>query len=359
MSSSSASPWKSLRRSVGDFFALRHTPGTLTTNMIASPISVCTILVACTVFGPELGLISMLGAMTALWESGRPFWARIRNSLLVSATLTVSLAVGTLIAPYSWAHLPATVLIIAIASVLYYAFMLTRGPTPVMLFYAALLGTFFGADQQVGRQVLGVTAFAAFLTALFVLLPLLFGPFRPERRAIAHAARAADSYATAAGTDEQELRYRRDAAHLALQQATLTLQSAWPAGKGARHRKLCAELDAVGRRIAATTLGLPCTPAATAYDTPPLPTRPSWKYLLSHALRADSVEWFTAWRLALSAGIAGVIGTVAGLGHPYWAILTATVVISQWMDRRTATRRQPPSGSRTASPSPPFATTTW
>jgi len=48
-----------------------------------------------------------------------------------------------------------------------------------MLFYSAVIGTFFGADQRVSWQAVGVNAFAAMLTSVLLLVPLLFGLHRP------------------------------------------------------------------------------------------------------------------------------------------------------------------------------------
>ena len=43
--------------------------------------------------------------------------------------------------------------------------------------------------------------------------------------------------------------------------------------------------------------------------------------------------------MGLTAGAAGCVGYAVGGGHTYWAILTATIVINQWRDRVTTTRR--------------------
>ncbi|MFB6956964.1 FUSC family protein [Streptomyces sp. NPDC056309] len=283
-----------------------------------------------------------MGAMTPFWETGRPLWARVRNSLLVSAVLTASMSAGVLVAPYRRAIVPASVLIILVIAVLYYAFMLTRGPSPVMMFYSAVLGTFFGADPAVGWRMVGVTAFAALLASALLLLPLAFDPHRPEQRSVAAARRTVTTYQEQAGEDDQALRLSRNAAYQAVNSAWLTLQSAWPATRGRRHQALAAELTQVNRSLAETVLGrlgTDTTVRPLAPNTPPLPGRPGWRFLLTHALRGDSVEWFTAWRMALAGGIAGTISQLVGIGHPYWAILTSTIVINQWMDRVTATRR--------------------
>lgn len=81
---------------------------------------------------------------------------------------------------------------------------------------------------------------------------------------------------------------------------------------------------------------------APAVPAPPigsLPAGPGPRYPIGHAVRGRSVEWFTTWRMGLAAGIAGIISQGAGVGHPYWAILTSTIVINQWTARVAATRR--------------------
>ncbi|MFD6531751.1 FUSC family protein [Streptomyces sp. NPDC060184] len=337
---SSASLWRRAAVAIWNFFAPRYTPGSIAPNLVSAAVSSVTVLTACLAFGPKLGMISLMGAMTPFWETGRPLWARVRNSLLVAAALTGAMSVGVLVAPYRWAIVPASVVIIVVVAVLYYAFMLTRGPTPVMVFYAAVLGTYFGADPTVGWQMVGVTAFAALLASVLLLVPLLFAPRGPEERAVAAARRAvADYRLTEAGS--QAARLSRNAAYQAVNGARLTLHSAWPATRGQHHQALASDLMATNRALAETVLDRLGADAPSAADPGigTTPGRPGWRYLLGHALRGNSVEWFTAWRMGLAAGIAGVISLAVGIGHPYWAILTATIVINQWMDRVAATRR--------------------
>ncbi|WP_454394662.1 FUSC family protein [Streptomyces sp. JNUCC 63] len=329
-------------RAVAGFFALRPATGTIALNLVSIAISSATIACACFVFGPRLGMVSLLGALTTYWETGRPLWARIRNGLLVTAALTACMSAGVLVAPYRWAIVPASVVIIVIVSLAYYTFTLTAGPSPVMMFYAAVLGTFFGADQRVGWQVVGITAAAAFFTSVLLLIPLVFAPHGPERRALARAQNAVSAYQERPDADPEVRRAARNDAYQAVNSAWLTLRSARPADRGRRHREFTAELMQVNRSLAATILGRLGTNAAIrplAPDTPLLLGRPGWRFLIGHAVRGHSVEWFTSWRMGLAAGIAGVLSQLLGIGHPYWAILTATLVINQWMDRRAATRR--------------------
>ncbi|GAA3312688.1 FUSC family protein [Arthrobacter ramosus] len=339
-----------LRPWFGDLFALRDARATIAPSLQAGIISSVTVVVSCLLFGPELGAISLLGSMLALWESKRPLWARVRNGLLIAATMSLSMALGVLVAPYRWAAIPVIVVLILAAAVAYYGFLLTRGPGPLLLFYGAVLGTYFGADPGLGWKIVGITAFAALFTCGLTLLVLVADPHRPEQRAVADARggvenyRAAGAGASGADTSSGADRSRRilASAYAAVNRAWLTLNSAHPATKGPGHRNRENELLAINRDLAARVLehsGIPGRIRQLTPDTPLLLGRPGFRFLLAHALRRDSVAWFTAWRIALAAGLAGLASELAGIGHSYWAILTAALVLHQWTGRIATTRR--------------------
>lgn len=310
--------------------------------MQAGLTSAVTIIVACLLFGPKIGAISLFGSMLALWEADRPLWARVRNAVLIASTMSVSMVLGVVVAPYRWATLPVIVAMILVTTVCYYAFLLTRGPGPLHLFYAGTLGTFFGMDQALGWEIVGVITFATFFTGALTLVVLVAGPSRPERRAVASAGRAVQAYRDTTITDPDGRRKLRTAAYRAVNQAWLTVHSAWPATRGRAHRARERELMAVNQELAATVLQT-AGPAARVCDmtpdTPLLLGRPGFRFLAAHALRADSVAWFTAWRMALAAAIAGGISEFIGVGHAYWAVLTSTIILHQWVDRIATTRR--------------------
>ncbi len=98
------------------------------------------------------------------------------------------------------------------------------------------------------------------------------------------------------------------------------------------------ELTAVDRDFA-VGVGADLRDRVASPRAVPLLGRPTARYLVSHAWPFGSVEWFTTGRMAVAAGVAGVVSEMLGLGHPYWAILTAAIVVNQWIDRRAATRR--------------------
>ncbi|RZL84890.1 MAG: hypothetical protein EOP32_01685 [Rhodococcus sp. (in: high G+C Gram-positive bacteria)] len=104
-----------------------------------------------------------------------------------------------------------------------------------------------------------------------------------------------------------------------MNRAWLTLNSAHPATAGRGHHHREGELLTINRDLAAGVLEnshVPGEVRTLSPDTPLLLGRPSFSFLLAHALRRDSVAWFTAWRIGLAAGVAGVASELAGIGHP-------------------------------------------
>jgi hypothetical protein len=323
-----------------EFLRPRRAPSTVAPAFVSSGITVGTVLICCAVFGPKLGVIGLLGSMTTFWETGRPLWARVRNGLLVSFGVTASMAVGVVIAPLGIWVVPATVAIVIFVSILYHAFVLTAGPSPVMMFYAAVLGTFFGLQPGVGWSLVLVTATSSLITSVLLLLPLVARRFGPEERALFRADLAVARLERLSAGDcanRDEWRAARNTAYRAVTDAALTLRSAWP---GTRRQHIAFTRTALHLQQRLIVASGPERPDADNLATPAtLPQRPRARYLLRHALGSDSIEWFTTWRMAVGAGIAGAISESVGVGHPYWAILTATVVINQWTGKAAATQR--------------------
>ncbi|MET9328226.1 FUSC family protein [Tsukamurella sp. NPDC003166] len=328
---------------LGGFFAPHRTSGVLRPALVKAAITATTVVVCCLLFGPKLGVFGLLGGLVTFWETDRPLWPRVRNSLLITALVVASLAFGVAIAPARWAFVPGAVLIVIVFSMLYSTFMLGRGPSPVLPIYAGVVGAYFGVDQQLGWQLVGLTAFAGLLTTVLLLVPFLVAPHGPEERATARARSAVRAYAElpddAPATVAQ---LSRNAAYAAMNDALVTLRSAWPATRGVRHRALGDELFVAQRELVTAMfrrLGNDA-PVRTSGPVGSLVLRqPSWRYLAAHALHPDSVQWYTTWRMALAAALGGVASLAVGIGYPYWGILTAVIVLNQWMDRRSALLR--------------------
>ncbi|CAM5763325.1 FUSC family protein [Bosea minatitlanensis] len=334
--------WQQLR----DFFVLAPmSPPALREALKMGATSSATVLVACLLFGPELGPVALFGSMLAQWEAGRPLVPRILCALIVGAVMTGSMALGVFIAPYRFLIAPVVAAVVVITTTAYYSFLLTRGPGPLHLFYAAAIGSYFGMFPQVAWPSVAITAFSTALTGLLTLMSLIPDRYRPDRQALAAAEDAVATFEAAiAGAEAQDrLRALRHAAYTAVNRGWLTLQSArlGPFGRE-ETAKFAPDLFAVNRRLAHLAAQRNY-PGARLGEEPalavPLRGHPGLGFLFRHGFRRRSVAWFTAWRVGLATAIAGLVAEGVGLGHPYWAILTAALVLHLWIGRIATTVR--------------------
>lgn len=332
---------------LSEFFALAPlTRPALLDALKAATTSAATVLVACLLFGPEVGPVALFGSMLAQWEVGRPLIPRLLCALIVGTVMTATMALGVLVAPHRLLVIPVVVSVVVVMTMAYYSFQLSRGPGPLHLFYATAIGSYFGLFPAVAWPSVAVTAFSTSFTGVLTLLFLIPDRHRPERRAAADAWSAVGAYeaATRTGTTPaDQLRLLRHAAYGAVNRAWLTLQSATLGPLGRRGvAPFEATTNTANRHLAElvaaqTYPGVPlAAPGRTART---LRGHPGLPFLFRHGFRRHSIAWFTAGRLGLAAAIAGIASEALGLGHPYWSILTATLVLHQWADRLTTTLR--------------------
>lgn len=337
-------------RRVGDallrFFALAPLPaGAWKIALQTGITSSITLLVASLLFGTSLGPVALFGSMLAQWEVGRPLIPRIQCALLVGAIMTASMTLGISVAPERWLVIPVVVAIILLTTTAYYSFLLTRGPGPLHLFYAAAIGTYFGLFEEVAWPTVGITAFSTAFTGLLTLLYLIPDLHRPERQAVREAADAVAAYEASLRDTEKsaDAKKLRQSAYRAVNRGWLVLQSAHigPIGRKSA-RRFGAQLLDINRRLTMLVVRDNYT-EARVHDidlhTPTLRGRPSYRYLFTHGFQRHSIAWFTAWRIGLAAALAGSLTQLLGLGHPYWSILTASLVLHQWVGRIATTRR--------------------
>ncbi|WP_374293115.1 FUSC family protein [Paenirhodobacter enshiensis] len=281
--------------------------GTLRTGIISS----VTVLAASALFGPTIGAMALFGAMLAQWEVGRGLVARVKTALIVGATMTGSMALGVSVAHERLWVIPVLMAVIWLTSAGYYSFVLTRGPGPLHLFYAAAIGSYFGMFGDIGWHGVEMTAFTTALSGA--------GPLTPELRLLRHRA------------------------YFAINRAWLLLQDTTPAALGLKvPRRFVDPMLAANRSVALATVHRRHPDARPVDPDPaadPMPGRPGLCYLIRHGTRLHSIPSFTAWRIALAAGLAGALTEGLGLGHPYWAILTAAIVLHLWIGRIATTLR--------------------
>ena len=316
------------------------------------------VLVGSAVGNVGAGLIATLGAFTARFGGDRPYLNRGVQLAVVSVALAAAVAVGSWSAQVAWLGV-AVVSVVAVAAV-WLCNALAVGPPGAYVFaLACAAGIGISAARlapwQLGALVLGGGAVAWLVQMAGVLRERR----RPERLAVAAAGAAVAAYVEAVGSaGETAARHR---AATALHGAWDTLISFQPAATDGQLQELRAATHAlhvlfadamtatavadgpspgtadVARRIGDLSAD-PATVSTRAVDRVPL-ARPRAVTLLRRALRPGSHVRHVMVRVAIAAPLAGAAATLLDVGHAYWAIAAAVLVLHQGADHSRTLRR--------------------
>jgi len=318
------------------------------------------VLVGTAVGNVGAGLIATLGAFTARFGGDRPYLNRGVQLAVVSVALAASVAMGAWSAQVAWLGV-AVVSMVAVAAV-WLCNALAVGPPGAYVFaLACAAGVGVSAAKlapwQLGALVLGGGAVAWLVQMAGVVRERR----RPERIAVAAAGAAVAAYVDAVGSaGETAARHRAAAALHAGWNALVGFQPA--AGVDDRLRQLHAanhalhvlftdamtaaavadgpapETAETARRIGDLTADPATVSTRADDDRVPLP-RPRAAVLLRRALRPGSHVRHVMVRVAIAAPLAGAAAMLLDVGHAYWAIAAAVLVLHQGADHSRTLRR--------------------
>lgn len=317
------------------------------------------VLVGSAVGNVGAGLIATLGAFTARFGGDRPYLNRGVQLAVVSVSLAAAVAVGSWAARVEWLGI-AVVSMVAVAAV-WLCNALAVGPPGAYVFaLACAAGVGVSAAKlapwQVGALVLGGGSVAWLVQMAGVVRERR----RPERVAVAAASAAVATYVEAVGsTGESAARHRAAAALHSAWNALVGFQPSSPADvtlqrlRAANHALHVLFADTVtatavgagpapdaadaARQIGNLTAD-PTTVSTRATDRAPLGRQPATALLL-RALQPGSHVRHVMVRVAIAAPLAGTAATLLGIGHAYWAIAAAVLVLHQGADRSRTLRR--------------------
>ena len=258
---------------------------------------------------PVLGTAASLGALTAIYGHALPYRRRAVVVAGVGAALAVAAGLGALAGGHP-VVLSLGAGAVATAATAASGVWRTGPPGPLgaMLVYggASALGT---APADLGPFLLAAVGGAA-LAWCGCMLPCLWDPTGPERRAVRAAGRAVERAATATGSAGP----RSGAVAHAVRTADAAV--GWAGAR--RDSALAAELREIEQRfLRALPPGVTEIAPLPAGSAPAVPPEPHW---WDHALVATSL------RIGVGATVAALAATALGLQNPYWAATTAVAV---------------------------------
>ncbi len=304
------------------------------------------------------GLIASLGAFTAVYGTDRPYLNRGAQSAVITVALASAVTVGAWAAATTWLAVVA-VSVVSVVAVWLRSALRVGPPGAYMFVLVCAAGVGFSASQlpplQIGLLVLagGAVSWVAQMSAA------LIAPRGPEAAAVATVGEAVASYLELAGTSGSVTARRRAAAALSQAWVALVDHQSRPADRAlhrlreANHALHVLFTDATfavsagepvlaGSAATARAVGaLAVDPAVVAnrdVDRPPLPP-PSTRTLLTRAVRPGAHTRQVMLRVAVAVPLAGAASALLGLGHVYWAMAAALLVLHQGAHRLATFQR--------------------
>ena len=300
------------------------------------------------------GLMSTIGAFTALYGGDRPYLNRAGHLAVVAMAFAVAVSLGVWAASSPFLVV-STVAWIAVVSTFLCNALRVGPPGAYMFTLACAAGTGMHAEHlsplDTGLLVLAGGAFAW----LMHMGGALFWPRGPEKASVAAAGKAVARFIEGVGGPQQDT--ARHSAASAMHKSWTTLVSHQPPrprpnGALSRLRALNRELNLLFvEAVNAASQGKPMPQAkvdmalrvADQAENPP----PSGEYTdpnhvplghpgllesLREAFRPWSPSVLVATRVGVAAIVAGTIGAALGLERAYWTTAAAVLMLHQGFD---------------------------
>lgn len=324
-------PARALRHTTSSLLPVRPPAGEAVRALRVAGPAVVGLLVASVVFGPTHGAMGLVGALGASVGRGFPLRRRLLTMAVVFAVTMTGAAVGAAIGPHVWL-VPPVMTAMTLAGVWCWQALRIGPPGPTTMLFALVFGQHAAATGHPARLVLPVLATAWLAAALASLLLLALDVHAPVRDAVAQAEQAVRAYRD--HRDDRppaEVDELRHAAHQAVEEA-------WTAWHGHAVWGLTRRpaLEALRERLATAHLALvellplegrPSGPGVADVIESAPQGRPPARYLLRAAASLASRPWLVAARAALAVLLASSLMVASPLGRPYWAVLSALIVL--------------------------------
>ena len=310
--------------------------------------------------GIDAGLIASLGAFTCSYGSDRPFPNRGAQLAVIAVAFAAAVTVGASANAVAWVAV-MSVSAVAVAAVWLCSALSVGPPGAYMFVLVCAAGVGASATNlpawQIGLLVLGGGAIAwAVQMSVFLVKPR-----GPEKAALAAAGEAVAGYLELAGAPDASAARRQAAAALSHSWAVLAeYQPRTPRRDGvlysfreANHalQVLFANVtregpvgEHVAASVAATARAIgnreadPGIVADRKRGRPPLPALPV-SARLARAFKPRTQTRRVMLRVGLAAPLAGAGAALLGVGHVYWAMAAAVLILHQGANRLATLQR--------------------
>jgi uncharacterized membrane protein YccC len=315
-----------------------------------------------------MGLIASLGAFASRFPAQRPYVNRGVGLAVIVISLAGAVALGDWAAQWPWFSVAVVTAVAVVAIWLCNA--LSVGPPGGYVFVVACAAGVGISGANLDPWTTGLLVLCGGTFAWLVQMADIVTGFRaPERQAVAAAGEAVAAYIEASNSTSRDCTHEGDSGGVqdgqaVRHRAATALHRSWnvlityqpirvPANsvvhqlRNANHALhvlftsvasgSTTEDAGAARRIAA----LEQAPETVAVRNPNrihLPGPPIWR-LLAGAISPGSPARHIMLRVAIAGPAAGVLAILLGLGHPYWAMSTAVLLLHQGIDRTKTLRR--------------------
>ncbi len=308
----------------------------------------------------DAGLIASLGAFTCSYGSDRPFPNRGEQLAVIAVAFAVAVTVGASATAVTWVAV-TSVSAVAVAAV-WLCSALSVGPPGAYMFVLVCAAGVGASATNLPAWQIGLLVFAGGAIAWTVQMSVfLFAPRGPEKAALAAAGEAVAGYLEVAGTREAGAARRQAAAALSHSWAVLAEYQPRTARRDrvlypfreANHalQVLFANVmregalgEPVGASVAATARAIgnrdadPGIVADRERGRPPLPALPV-SARLARAIKPRTQTRRVMLRVGLAAPLAGAGAALLGVGHVYWAMAAAVLILHQGANRLATLQR--------------------
>lgn len=305
-------------------------------------------VVAYLIISPEAGLISMVGSMTPVAVSnGMPFKSRVKSLVTISFAISVCMGIGAMANVISYAIVPVVFVVGALSMFVYHS-IFSGPPGPIGLILATVLGSYIcGHLNYDPFMAVLITLGAALSSSLISLIDVVVDPVRPVRFAVKDAVSSVAAFEDL--VSHKQVRF--DAFIEAKNNATRRINRAWnylDAGLIFKRTGAAEELADLKKQLAVAHMRFAGAleeeetgePRFHAEDvTVGQISLPGFAYRIRTNFNTRSQAFFAALRLGVACSAAALITYGLNIGHPYWAVLTAGMMLHLVPDRDTSIKK--------------------